>query len=245
MVGDQVDERRRLHRDGVVAAVLVLRDAREPLEPLAAVDGEALDLRTELGTVSDEVLGGVAVGELGGATRGSAGPPTAPRRTTSPRRPASARARRWPGRCSTGPAAWGRGSRAGRWRSCGHLGASGAGGARRRSDGSVPGEPGRPPRGRLTTVAHPTTAVATLLGTAQQAAAVPHSWPEQYGRRIQFAGTCRDGDRVRVVEGGCADRSFLAVHERDGRPVAVLGVDQPRPFTRSRRQLRSAEPALP
>ena len=91
----------------------------------------------------------------------------------------------------------------------------------------------------------PTTAVATLLGTAQQAAAVPYSWPEQYGRRIQFAGTCRDGDRVRVVEGGCADRSVLAVHERDGHPVAVLGVDQPGRFTPWRRQLRSPSPHSP
>jgi hypothetical protein len=90
------------------------------------------------------------------------------------------------------------------------------------------------------------TAVATLLGTGQQAATtVPHSWSERYGRRMQFAGTRRDGDQVRVVEGSCADRSFLAVHQRDGRPVAVLGVDRARLFTRWRRQLRSAEPALP
>jgi NADPH-dependent 2,4-dienoyl-CoA reductase/sulfur reductase-like enzyme len=110
-----------------------------------------------------------------------------------------------------------------------------------------------PESGRAVRVEHwthalerPTTAVATLLGTGQQApTAVPYFWSEQYGRRIQFAGTRRDGDAVRVVEGSCADRSFLAVYERDGRPVAVLGVDQPRLFTRWRRQLRSAEPALP
>jgi hypothetical protein len=82
-------------------------------------------------------------------------------------------------------------------------------------------------------VVQPTTTVATLLGTAQQAATtVPYSWSEQYGRRIQCAVTRRDGDQVRVVGGGCADRSVLAVYERDGRSVAVLGVDQPRLFTR-------------
>ena len=108
------------------------------------------------------------------------------------------------------------------------------------------GEPGRPPRGRLTTALQPTTAVATVPGTGHQTATtVPYSWSEQDGRRIQFAGTRRDGDQVRVVEGSCADRGFLAVHERDGRPVAVPGVDQPRLSTRRRRQLRSAEPALP
>ncbi len=62
---------------------------------------------------------------------------------------------------------------------------------------------------------------------------------------MQFAGTRRDGDQVRVVVGSSADHSFLAVHERDGRPVAVLAVDQPRLFTRWRRRLPSAEPALP
>ncbi len=110
-----------------------------------------------------------------------------------------------------------------------------------------------PESGRAVRVEHwthalerPTTAVATLLGTGQQpATTLPYSWSEQYGRRIQFAGTRRDGDQVRVVEGTFADRSFLAVYERDGRPVAVLGVDQPHLFTRWRWQLRSAEPALP
>ena len=41
------------------------------------------------------------------------------------------------------------------------------------------------------------------------------------------AGTRRDGDQVRVVEGSCADRSLLAVHVRDGRPSPSSGVDQP------------------
>ncbi len=38
-------------------------------------------------------------------------------------------------------------------------------------------------------------------------------------------------------------KEFLAVYERDGRPVAALGMDQPRLFTRWRRQLRTAVPA--
>ena len=36
---------------------------------------------------------------------------------------------------------------------------------------------------------------------------------------------------------GPDDASFLAVYRRNGQPVAVLGVDQPRLFTRWRRQL--------
>ncbi|HZH21092.1 MAG TPA: FAD-dependent oxidoreductase [Geodermatophilus sp.] len=105
---------------------------------------------------------------------------------------------------------------------------------------------GRPVRTEHWTHAleQPATAVAALLGSdVPVPPAVPYFWSDQYGVRIQFAGCRREGDEVRVVEGSCADRSFLAVYERDGRPVAVLGVDQPRLFTRWRRQLRTAVPA--
>jgi NADPH-dependent 2,4-dienoyl-CoA reductase/sulfur reductase-like enzyme len=89
----------------------------------------------------------------------------------------------------------------------------------------------------------PATAVATLLGAGDPAPTpVPYFWSDQYGARIQFAGSRRGGDVARVVEGSCADRSFLVVYERDGHPVAVLGMNQPRLFTRWRRQLRSAVP---
>ncbi len=89
----------------------------------------------------------------------------------------------------------------------------------------------------------PATATATLLGAGEPArTSVPYFWSDQYGARIQFAGARREGDVARVVEGSCADRSFLAVYERDGHPVAVLGMNQPRLFTRWRRQLRSAVP---
>lgn len=94
---------------------------------------------------------------------------------------------------------------------------------------------------------HPTTAVATLLGTAapvrRAGSDVPYFWSDQYGVRIQFAGHREEGDPVRVVEGDPDQRSFLAVYERDGQPVAVLGLNQPRLFTRWRRQLRSPDPA--
>ena len=91
----------------------------------------------------------------------------------------------------------------------------------------------------------PTAAAATLLGTVAPPPPVPYFWSDQYGARIQFAGSRRDGDEVRVVEGSLADRSFLAVYERAGEPVAVLGMNQPRLFTRWRRQLRAAVPAVP
>jgi len=86
----------------------------------------------------------------------------------------------------------------------------------------------------------PAAAAATLLsdGLSRRAhAAVPYFWSEQYGVRIQFAGHRREGDVVRVVEGDPEARSFLAVYERESRPVAVLAMNQPKLFTRWRRQL--------
>ena len=40
-----------------------------------------------------------------------------------------------------------------------------------------------------------------------------------------------------VEEGSEAERSLLAVYRRGDRPVAVLGIDRPRPFTRIRKSL--------
>ncbi|MGP3925795.1 NAD(P)/FAD-dependent oxidoreductase [Streptomyces sp. 8N616] len=86
----------------------------------------------------------------------------------------------------------------------------------------------------------PAAAVAALLsgGTAAPAPPrPPYFWSDQYGVRIQFAGHAAQADSVAVEEGAASDRSFLAVYRRAGRPVAVLGVDQARQFTRWRRQL--------
>jgi len=89
----------------------------------------------------------------------------------------------------------------------------------------------------------PATAVATLLGSESRTrASHPYFWSDQYGVRIQLAGHREEGDTVRVVEGDPEQRSFLAVYERDGQPVAVLGMNQPKLFTRWRRQLRAPDP---
>ena len=92
----------------------------------------------------------------------------------------------------------------------------------------------------------PAAAVASLLGRVPPGRpAEPYFWSDQYGVRIQFAGHREDGDTVRIVEGDTGQRSFLAVYERDGQPVAVLGMNQPKLFTRWRRQLRAPIPTAP
>jgi NADPH-dependent 2,4-dienoyl-CoA reductase/sulfur reductase-like enzyme len=90
------------------------------------------------------------------------------------------------------------------------------------------------------------TAAATLLAGERGGpahSAVPYFWSEQYGVRLQFAGHRRDGDTVRVIEGDPDARCFVAVYERDGEQVAVLGMNSPKLFTRLRRQLGAARPA--
>jgi NADPH-dependent 2,4-dienoyl-CoA reductase/sulfur reductase-like enzyme len=91
----------------------------------------------------------------------------------------------------------------------------------------------------------PASAVATLLGATAPPPPLPYFWSDQYGARLQFAGHRHEADEVRIVEGDPADRSFLAVYEWAGAPVAVLGMNQPRLFTRWRRQLRAAVPTAP
>jgi Reductase C-terminal len=68
----------------------------------------------------------------------------------------------------------------------------------------------------------------------------PYFWSDQYGVRIQFAGIAGPDDDITFEEGGPDEGSFLAVYRRGNQPIAVLGVDQPRLFTRWRRQLTTA-----
>ncbi|MEV6765128.1 FAD-dependent oxidoreductase [Streptomyces sp. NPDC051105] len=85
----------------------------------------------------------------------------------------------------------------------------------------------------------PAAAVAALLAYGATEPGVPrppYFWSDQYGVKIQFVGHAAGADDVTVEEGSTDDRSFLAVYRRAGRPVAVLGMNQPRLFTRLRKQ---------
>ena len=89
----------------------------------------------------------------------------------------------------------------------------------------------------------PDIAVATLLAGGAGEPGVPrppYFWSDQYGVRIQFAGHAAGSDSVSVEEGAVDDRNVLAVYRRSGEPVAVLGMNQPRLFTRWRKQLAVA-----
>lgn len=89
----------------------------------------------------------------------------------------------------------------------------------------------------------PAAAVATLLtGGAVEPPAPrpPYFWSDQYGVKIQFAGHAAAADSVTIEAGAADTRDVLAVYRRAGDPVAVLGMNQPRPFMRWRKQLAAA-----
>ncbi|MDT9701222.1 FAD-dependent oxidoreductase [Streptomyces sp. P17] len=89
----------------------------------------------------------------------------------------------------------------------------------------------------------PDAAIATLLAGGAVEPGMPrppYFWSDQYGVRIQFVGHAAGADSVTVEAGAADDRDVLAVYRRAGNPVAVLGMNQPRLFTRWRKQLATA-----
>ncbi|MCD9878650.1 NAD(P)/FAD-dependent oxidoreductase [Streptomyces guryensis] len=90
------------------------------------------------------------------------------------------------------------------------------------------------------------TAARTLL-TGESAAparvTAPYFWSDQYQVRIQLAGHVAPGDRPELIEGSLDGRSFVSVYLREGTPVAVLSLNQPKLFNRLRRTLAPATAA--
>ncbi|GHC85992.1 NAD(P)/FAD-dependent oxidoreductase [Streptomyces flavofungini] len=91
----------------------------------------------------------------------------------------------------------------------------------------------------------PRVAVRNLLAaqTVETVTALPYFWSDQYGSRIQFAGHRPADATVRITEGSPDDGGFLALYEHAGRVAAALAVNCPRPFMRTRRELRAQRTA--
>lgn len=88
------------------------------------------------------------------------------------------------------------------------------------------------------------TAARTLLTGVPAPAPLtaPHFWSDQYDVRIQLAGYVTPEDRPELLEGDFDSRSFTVVYRREGAPVAVLCLNQPKLFNRLRRTLTPAAP---
>lgn len=91
----------------------------------------------------------------------------------------------------------------------------------------------------------PALAIAALLNEAmpQQELKPAYFWSDQHGVKLQFAGNRAGHDRLEIESGDSSIHSFLAVYYREDIPVAVLGMNQPRLFTKWRRSL-PCSPAL-
>ena len=85
----------------------------------------------------------------------------------------------------------------------------------------------------------PAIAVRNLLAghTVQHVDKPSYFWSDQYGARIQFAGTAEPSDEIRFLDGVPAEGTFVATYSRGGVTTAVLAMNSPRLFTRLRRQL--------
>ncbi|WP_309109042.1 FAD-dependent oxidoreductase [Arthrobacter sp.] len=90
-------------------------------------------------------------------------------------------------------------------------------------------------------------AVQALLDSnaPEQPLKPPYFWSDQHGVKIQFAGHSAGYDRVEIETGDPQEHSFVAVYYRGDDAVAVLGMNQPRLFTKWRRSLApsTVEPA--
>lgn len=90
------------------------------------------------------------------------------------------------------------------------------------------------------------TAARTLLTGVPAPAPLtaPYFWSDQYQVRIQVAGYVAPGAEPEIVEGDVDSRTFTAVYRREGIPVAVLSLNQPKFFNRVRRTLVPAAAAV-
>ena len=85
----------------------------------------------------------------------------------------------------------------------------------------------------------PAIATANLLAGRHTAhcSCRGYFWSDQYGVRIQLAGSIAPRDDVRIIDGDPADRTFLAEYYRNGVTTGVLAMNMTKGFTRARRTL--------
>jgi len=88
----------------------------------------------------------------------------------------------------------------------------------------------------------PAIAVRNLLAgsTVAQVAKPSYFWSDQYGTRIQFAGAAEPSDEIRFLDGDPDGGAFVATYHRGDATTAVLALNNPRLFTRVRKQLAAA-----
>lgn len=86
-------------------------------------------------------------------------------------------------------------------------------------------------------------AAQAMLGNAVDYDPLPWFWSDQYDVKLQIAGLSEGADEV-VIEGEPSTAGFTATYLKDGTPVAVDAINQPRAHMLARRSLAAPE-AMP
>lgn len=91
----------------------------------------------------------------------------------------------------------------------------------------------------------PATAIRNLLAgtTVEHYRPTGYVWSDQYGVRLQVAGELSQPDEVEVIDGSPSDRRFVVAYRRGGDTVGVLAMNNPKLFTRMRKQLANRVPS--
>ncbi|MET8430573.1 FAD-dependent oxidoreductase [Nocardia sp. NPDC004860] len=100
-------------------------------------------------------------------------------------------------------------------------------------------------------IQHWTAAVDSAQRTAHALTATPYDpdlgdgffWTEQFGHRLQFAGSAADGCTLEVLTGSLEQGTFVANVVVDGAVTGVFASNSPREFIRNRMALRKPAPA--
>lgn len=75
--------------------------------------------------------------------------------------------------------------------------------------------------------AHAAKALVHGAETAGPFEPVPYFWSDQFGKKLQFLGTCGEDDDFEIVEGSVEEGRWVAAYGRDGVTVAALCVGWP------------------
>ena len=70
---------------------------------------------------------------------------------------------------------------------------------------------------------------------------LPWFWSDQYGQKLQLAGTTHGYDAFAVVHGELDRPKFAAIYGRAGRICGVVGMSRPRDVLRYRKMIEAGD----
>jgi apoptosis-inducing factor 3 len=88
------------------------------------------------------------------------------------------------------------------------------------------------------------TAARNMAGGHEPFTAVPFFWTTQFDASLRYAGHVRDWDEI-IVEGSIERQEFLAFYVKDGRVLAVAGMNRDREMAEFEEKLRLNEMPRP